>query len=178
MKANTKPLKTFWRTIPNYSRYVASNTGLIKTFDWKGSGKEKILSPALDQSGYFRTMLKRDDGKTHTVKIHRIIAQTFIPNTENKAEVNHKNGNKTDNNINNLEWVTHQENVQHAFALGLAKPRRGEKNNKSILTEKQVIEIRKKFYPRKYTRLMLAKEYGVSPATIKDVILRRSWKYV
>ena len=167
-----------WKTIPNYSKYEASSTGYIKTFNWKGSAQTRIMKPALDGSGYLRTMLIRDDGITHTIKVHRIIAQTFIENPKNKAEVNHKNGIKSDNNVSNLEWLTHAENVQHCVDNGWMVTKRGEDNGCSILKEYQILEIRDKFNPRIYTRQMLAEEYGVKACTIKDVILRRSWKHL
>lgn len=167
-----------WKRIPNYSKYEASSTGYIKTFNWKGSGKTKIMKPAIDGSGYLRTMLIRDDGITHTIKVHRIIAQTFIDNPENKPEVNHKNGIKTDNSINNLEWCTRTENIRHCIDNGWMVAHHGEKNGFSILKEYQVREIRDKFEPRVYTRKMLAKEYGVKESTIKDIVIGKSWKHL
>lgn len=167
-----------WRTIPNYSKYKCSDTGLIKTFNWKGTGQTRIMKPSLDGGGYLRTMLIRDDGITHTIKVHRIIAQTFIDNPDNKAEVNHKNGIKDDNNASNLEWMTHLENVQHCIDNGWMVAHNGENNGFSKLKEDQVIEIRAKFKPYKYTRQMLADEYGVKECTIKDVVLRKSWKHL
>ncbi len=167
-----------WRTIPNYSKYECSDKGLIKTFNWKGSGQTRIMKPALDVSGYLRTMLIRDDGVTHTIKVHRIIAQTFIPNPENKPETNHKNGIKTDNRVDNLEWVTHEENVQHCIDNGWMVAHKGEDNGFSKLKEKAILEIRAKFKPYVYTRKMLADEYGVAPGTIKGIVLGNSWKHL
>jgi transcriptional regulator CtsR len=167
-----------WKRVPNYNRYKVSNTGLIKTFDWKGSGQTRIMKPSKDNSGYLRTMLKRDDGIIHTIKVHRIVAQTFIENTENKPEINHLDACKTNNNTYNLEWCTRQENIQHSIDNGLMVSHCGEKNGCSKLKEHQVKEIRNKFKPRKYTRQMLADEFNVKPSTIKDVILRKSWKHL
>jgi len=165
-----------WKRIPNYSLYEASTYGRLKTFNWKGTGKEAIMKPALDGSGYYRTMLKRDDGVIHTIKVHRIIASTFLEQGD-KTEVNHKNGIKTDNNLDNLEWVTRSENIKHSFRIGL-NSNKGEGSPTAKLKNEQVLEIRAKYKPHVYTRKMLAKEYGVDHTCIKDIVNRRTWTHI
>lgn len=168
-----------WKEIQGYQGYECSNFGKIKTFNWKNSGKEAIMKPALDGSGYLRTVLKRNDGKLHTIKVHRIILQTFKPNNDfSNLECNHINGNKTDNNIDNLEWVTRKQNLNHCIDNNLQYVLRGEEVGNSVLKEKEVIEIRNKYIPRVYSRIKLANEYGVSEATIKDILYKRSWKHL
>ncbi len=167
-----------WKQVPNYSSYHCSNTGLIKTFNWKGSGQTRIMKPALSSCGYLQTMLKRDDGRTHTIKVHRIVAQTWIENVDDKPCVNHKNGAKDCNHVDNLEWCTVQENNAHAKENGLQYILKGEEIGNSILNEKQVLEIRDKFIPWVVKRKMLAEEYGVTEATIKDVLRRRTWTHI
>ncbi len=167
-----------WRKVKGFENYECSSLGRLKTFNWKNKGLERIMKPAKDKSGYLRTVLVDSEGKHNTVKVHRIIAKTFIDNPEGKEEVNHKNGVKTDNSVVNLEWATRQENIQHCIDNGFQRVLKGEEVGNSILTANQVIEIRKKFKPRVYTRKMLSEEYGVKECTIKDVILRRSWKHL
>lgn len=178
-----------WKTIPNYNKYEACKEGFIRTHNWKNTGQTRIMKPAKDNGGYLRTVLIRDDGKYHTVKIHRIIAKTFIDNPERKATVNHKDFNKQNNNVNNLEWMTNKENTQHAIDNGKfyfmtyeqqqsGAIMRGELNGHSLLNEKKVKEIREKFKPRIYTRAMLSKEYGVTENCIKDVVNGKSWKHL
>lgn len=166
-----------WKKIPGYGLYEASTFGRIKTFNWKGCGREAIMKPAKDNGGYFRTMLKRDDGIIHTVKVHRIIASTFLSNELEKPCVNHINGIRDDNRIENLEWVTISENIKHSFKIGLSS-NKGSGCPTAKLTESQVLEIRAKFIPRKCGRKELAKMYGVFPATIKGIILRKSWTHI
>lgn len=173
-----------WERIPNYSLYEASTDGEIKTFNWKGCGRIEIMKPARDNGGYLRTMLKRDDGKIHTIKVHRVIAQTFIPNPENKETVNHKNGIKTDNRVCNLEWATRSENCKHAFDTDL-ESNCGEKNPCATLTDEQVLEIRANYqYGRKsrheggLTKIELAKKYNTTFHVIKRVISNKTWKHL
>ena len=107
--------------------YEVSNLGNIRSFDCyirqknnsKALRKGKILKPHInEQNGYaYITLTKNKIIKSF--KVHRIVAKTFIPNTENKSQVNHINGIKSDNNVLNLEWVTPSENQKHAYKMGL-----------------------------------------------------------
>ena len=81
--------------------------------------RNKYLIPKLNHDGYLRIQIW-DKGKCSFVAIHRLVAQEYIPNPENKPFVNHINGNKRDNRVENLEWCTQKENIHHAFKTGLA----------------------------------------------------------
>jgi hypothetical protein len=148
----------------------------------------RILKPGKDKKGYLRVVLSIEN-KLCTKKVHRLIAQTFIPNIENKPQVNHINGIKNDNRVDNLEWVTAKENTKHAIDNGLfyfntskqsinINTKKGSLNGMSLLNEQKVKEIRQKFIPRKYTRKMLSIEYSVSENCIKDIVIRKSWKHI
>lgn len=165
-----------FKKIPNYSLYEVSNKGNIKTKNWKNTKTTAILKPVLDKNGYLRTVLIRDDGKYTTIKVHRIVCSAFLGNIVG-LEVNHKDGNKSNNDISNLELVTHSENIKHSFANNL-QSNIGEKNPISKLNEIKVLEIRNKFKKHVYTREMLSKEYNVSISCIKDVLIRRSWAHI
>lgn len=108
-----------WKYIPGYNnKYLISKLGIVNSL--KANGHHKTLKPRRDRAGY-KTVRLTKNGKTSTFYVHRLIAQLFIPNELNKPNINHKNGNKTNNWYENLEWVTHAENVQHAYEMGLCK---------------------------------------------------------
>lgn len=102
-----------WKDIRECSKYQASNTGNIKNKE-----TNTILKPGTSGWGYLQVNLYYDS-KHHTRYVHKLIAETFIPNPDNKPKVNHINGIKTDNRVCNLEWVTNSENEKHAYDIGL-----------------------------------------------------------
>ena len=104
-------MEEVWKDVDESPLYSISNTGFIKN---KRTGR--ILSPFMDKDGYFRVHLNTD----RCVRpIHRLVAKAFIPNPENKPHVNHKDGNKQNNHVDNLEWCTALENNTHALKTGL-----------------------------------------------------------
>ena len=166
------------KDIPNFSRYCVDLLGNLYSKNYKNTGKMKVLKPALND-GYLKTMLQDDSGKSSTKSVHRIAALAFF-GEPNGLHVNHKNGIKSDNSIENLEYVTISENIIHAYKNNLLTPKRGALNGMSKLTAEQVTEIREhaaKCQSRYYGREELAKKYGVSVATIKDIVTKRrnSW---
>lgn len=96
------------KDVPGYEgRYQVSNRGDVRSAD-------RILKTSQDRKGYLRVKLYGDQGHK-TIKVHRIVAEAFIPNPEGKEQINHKNGDKTDNRVENLEWATQSENQRHRF---------------------------------------------------------------
>ena len=130
--------------------------------------KSKIVTQSLGKNGYYYVNL-RHDGKTKLAYVHRIIAETYVDNPENKEQVNHINGDKKDNRIENLEWVTPKENTQHSIYNGMTPI--GEKAHKSKLTLKEAVSI--KLSNRGNTEL--AKEYGVSRAQVYRIKKGLNW---
>lgn len=108
-----------WKDIKGYEGiYSVSNTGLIKSVSRKGNWTDVILKPCVYKKGYLYVNLNKNS-KGKKFKIHRLVAEAFIDNPENKPCINHKDGDKTNNNDWNLEWVTNSENTQHmCYILG------------------------------------------------------------
>ena len=108
---------------------------------------------------------------------HRILATCFIDNPENKEQVNHINGTKSDNRICNLEWSTASENVKHAFKTGLSKPKRGKQNGNSKLNKNNVLKI-KNMLNNGVTHLKISKKFGVSRSTITNINNDKTWEWI
>lgn len=168
-----------WKWISGYEGlYQVSNYGRIKTFPRHSRYKEiMIRRPALGTGGYLQVGLHKN-GISKTFDIHRLVAQTFIPNPLNLPEVNHKFGNKFDNYVENLEWCTDTENKQHALKTGLI--RAGADRNEAKLTAEQVRWVRANYKPYDpiFGATALARKFNVSPKTIMHVVNRKTYKNV
>jgi len=162
--------------------FDGSNLGRVKSLErlspYKHSFrrvKEKILTASLDDKGYYRYCLHHNRQYDNFL-LHRLIAIHFIPNPENKPEVNHIDGNTKNNDFWNLEWNTPKENIENAFKSGLMSSRKGIKNNGSKLTELQVLEIRE--LHGKITQAKISDLYGLNISTVYNIIKRKSWNHI
>lgn len=118
--------RTEWKIIDKYDRqYAISKDGKVRSLL---SGK--LLVSSQDKNGYPVVSIKDSNGISHYIQIHRLLAESFIPNPEQKKTVNHKDGNKLNYDLSNLEWATHSENIKHAYDNGLMS--QVDENGKSI----------------------------------------------
>ena len=156
-----------WKPIEGFEDYYeVSNMGRVRSKDRVAVDgrhcKGKVLKPISNSGGYCCIGLHIDGGVQKKF-IHRLVAEAFIGNSENKPQVNHKNGIKTDNRVENLEWVTVSENIKHAYKVLGKKPAwLGKKSINRKLTDSQAEEIRKDNRPQ----IKIAEDYGVSCRTI------------
>lgn len=107
-----------WKPVKGFENYEVSDMGNIKSLNYNHTGEAKILKPGKQRGGYLYINLYKN-AKRYSKKIHRLVAEAFIPNPEGKPQVNHIDGNKKNNKLSNLEWSTNQENQQHAYNTGL-----------------------------------------------------------
>src|SRR6476661_9182332 len=110
-----------WKVVVGFPDYAVSSTGQVKRIDTGRILKQKTRR--YQQDNLYPRGGKSEDRKT--VEIHRLVAKAFIKNPENKKCINHRNGIKSDNNVENLEWSTHSENLNHAYRTGLRKKHKG-----------------------------------------------------
>lgn len=126
----------------------------------------RVVSGWKDKQGYVRLRMR---GKAYSV--HRLVATKFIPNPENKPEVNHINGVVDDNRVENLEWATRSENQQHAFDTGLQQGIRGAASAKAVLTQEQAELMRQLYRERDGATIRgLGREFGVSQRTAQRIL--------
>lgn len=169
-----------WKDIPGFEgTHQVSNLGNFKALKRMRSNgrvvclyKEKIMKPNLEGNGYYQIQIF---SKPHSA--HRLVAKAFIPNPKNKEQINHKNGIKTDNRVENLEWLTRSENCKHSFVIGL-QCNKGENHPSHKVTAEIVREIRAKYIPNIYTSRRLAKEYRLSKTNILDIVNRKIWNHI
>lgn len=191
-------VEEIWKDIPGYEgKYKASNLGRIKSLDRKFEFDTWILNQHM-KAPVLRKRTKTVIGKIKTLSngghgykvcnlglknlnsVHRLVAMAFINNTENKRCVNHKNGIKADNRVENLEWATYLENLVHAHKTGLNK-NHGNSHFQSKLTKKDVQHIRDEyFYNDKKHGIIktLAIGYGLNQSVVSNIVNYKSYKDV
>ena len=156
--------------------YLVSDTGCVMSLK---NHSKRLLKPRPSVDGYLRYAL-RMNGKAVEVKAHRLVVIHFIPNTEHKETVNHKDGNKKNNHVENLEWANRNEQMIHAYKLGLKKPMRGILQTRHLLTEDMVKDLRcnYKSHSKDFGAHAFAKKYNVSLPTIYRCVYGRSYQDV
>ena len=152
-----------WRDIEGYDgKYQISNYGRVKSF----KQKHRILTPSLDNQGYLRYGLKLR-GKEKRFTAHRLVAEAFLPNPDNKSDVNHIDGIKWNSCVSNLEWVTRSENIKHAHDTGLNVAPHAENHPCAKLTNEQAVYVREN--PDGLTIHQLATKFGISTRGISGI---------
>lgn len=169
--------KEIWKDIEGYEgKYQVSNLGRVRSLvDSNGNKRIKILSYNKHPQGYLKVNLWRDN-KVRYKYVHRLVARAFIPNPNSLPQVNHISGVKTENNVQNLEWVSRIENMKHSFSIGLHP--RGEKRSYAKFTNEQVKQIRKEYIPhdKNFGLCALARKYGINHSSMKDIIDKKTYK--
>ena len=186
----------YWKDVVGYEGlYQVSNLGRVKSLERtiqrttnKQKIKERILSQGLSTTGYKKVVLYKNKNRKNK-KVHRLVAEAFIPNTENKRTVNHKNGIKTDNKFSNLEWATYSENMKHAYSNNLnvnseyqkqqtSLANRGEKCSSAKLAEFDVQVIRDAWATGVFTQRFLSNQFRVGQDQISRIVNNQAWAWL
>lgn len=170
-------VEEIWKPVPMPEwgdAYDVSNLGRVRRIKPAcGSTVGKILKPVNATKGYYQVSL----GRHCNALIHRLVAEAFIGPCPPKHEVNHKNGIKTDNRIDNLEYVTSFENNKHAVDLGLRWRHRGEAHHSAKLTAKTVQAIRE-LLAQGVRQATIARRYGLSRSVVSRIKQGKTWKHI
>ena len=165
--------------------YQVSDTGQVRSLDrvdgrgrhWKG----RVLAQSINTSGYLCVNLSID-GKQTLKYIHRLVAEAFIPNPDNRPQVNHMDGNKQNNHVSNLEWATAKENMRHATETGLRDYEwmKGTKHPKAKLTDDDVRFIRHNYksHDKQFGGKQLMEKFGISKNTLHAVLIGKTWTHI
>ena len=175
-----------WKPVKGYEEYYEVSTdGEIRTIErhivfptYSYLKKQKLLKQFVDGRGYMHVKLYDGKGKPKSMTTHKVVAITFLENPENLPEINHKDANKLNNCLSNLEWMSRGDNIKHAYKHRDPKTYKGSGNKLAKLTEEQVIEIRKERELYKTTYEQLAKKYNVGITLIGYIVNRKTWRHV
>jgi hypothetical protein len=164
-----------WREIEGYNgSYQVSNTGLIRSF--KVSKLGRLLKHSIDGDGYIYVHLSNSRYETRTMRVHRLVAIAFIKNPNELTDVNHKNGIKTDNHADNLEWCSHQQNLIHYFAVLKNWDANNNKSNK--LSKDEVLSIFKLANDDPSQINTIAKMFDVSSSLVYKIKNGKKWSWL
>ena len=170
-----------WRPIEGYEdSYIVSDHGRVRSLDRKNKRgwrlKGKTLKLTTQTGGYLKCLLYRD-GVRCQVLVHRLVASAFLPlGRDDQTQINHKDGNKRNNVLSNLEWVSARENVQHACGAGLIA--RGDAHGMSKLTAEQAKDVYQLAWEGTLTQREIGEMMGVSQPTVSCVKQGRVWSHV
>lgn len=169
-----------WKDVIGYEGiYSVSNIGNVRRDKAYATTKVgKIIKPVVhDRSKYLRVALFKDCIRRYFY-VHVLVANAFIGIKQKGMEVNHIDANKSNPRLENLEYLTHKENMEHSFNLGYRKPAKGLTHGMCKLNEQQVIEIRKEWAEKNTAQRDIAKKFSVNQAQVWRIIHRKTWVHI
>lgn len=172
-----------WKEIAGWPDYAVSDLGRVKRLTTRTCAKAGAILKAAwrggrgREKGYLAVDLSAPGVRKRTFSVHVLVAEAFLGERPARHVPNHKDGDRANNAASNLEWATQSSNVKHAYESGLADAR-GERNGQAVLTEAEVYEIRRTYTGRRGEQAAMARRYGVSDATIRDVVKGKTWPHL
>jgi hypothetical protein len=155
------------KQLPGFEISIA---GIIRNITTKA-----IKSQYVSGTGYYMISVSKNN-KTKPYRVHRLLANTYIPNPKNLPEINHKDGNKLNNDIRNLEWCTHAENMSHANKTGLLN-NKGSRNGMAKLKEEDIPKIRE-LLKSGMSQYKIAVQFNISRSAIENIKVRGNWAHI
>ena len=169
-----------WLPIPTVPHYEVSSRGRVRSDGTRPSArwpKGHVLAPQLNRFGYYHVCPVYDGGRRGLRQIHTLVAEAFIgPRPSPIHQVDHLDGNRLNNRVENLEWVTRSENVRRAYARNGVAAKAGEKNGRAKITAEDVAVIRQRFADGD-SRAAIARDYPLDWSNIDAIVKFRSWKH-
>jgi predicted XRE-type DNA-binding protein len=173
-------MNTEWRNL-NYYGKTFDNFSISSNGDLRNNKTGRVLKPSTNKSGYYVFVVRLyQKGKMQGIVAHKAVANAFLDNPHCFSQINHKDGNKKNNSVENLEWCTPKQNNKHAIEnrLHTFEYCEGELCNLSKLKEKDVLEIRGLYETKKYSQRQLAKIFNCSRENISKIVRKNSWKHL
>lgn len=174
-----------WKPIPGFPGYEVSRLGDARSFRaknrWQAGTMRADPRPVIlhqdKRWGYWHFGPRREDGTRVNLLIHQVVASTFIGECPDGHEVNHKDGNKAHNWVENLEYLNHSENMKHAWDAGLIASARGENHPRARLTEADILQIRAE-RERGDLLSVIAAKHGITFQTVSDIYRKKTWSHL
>lgn len=174
--------KTGWAPIPGREGYEAHPDGHVRSRWTRGGNHRKsvvingcrLLNPRVSRGGYITVSLRFPGHRGTTISVHKLVALAFIPNPENKPTINHRDGDKTNNRLSNLEWTTMKENIHHSVRILGSKV--GDKAWLSKLTWADVWDLRT-LSAFGASSKDLSQAFGISQGNVRTIVLNKTWRY-
>jgi hypothetical protein len=169
-----------WKIIPEFDGYEVSSLGNVRGINRLRKGKNglcllkgKDLKQSFNKKGYPEVRFRKEG--CHTRLVHKLVASAFLTKPEGCTQINHINGVKTDNRLENLEWVTQSENQLHAYKLGLQPSRAGEGNGRAKLNDEKVTALKELYNSGKSIK-EISKITNINLYTVRQIIYGQTWK--